>query len=699
MRKNDRASSAGASPLITSGIRSSDLPDWFFNMIAPSAVQLAVVPCGAELNSIWDLALSPKGRLFLSACGEGLDSAAAQVYEFLPRSQSFRFCLDTCKECLTPPRCIPPSKIHSSMGFTDDGRLIMATHTTAPAPSHPAWMLEHYFSHPWEGYPGSNILTYDLKTGDVHNLGVPVPRDSIYGGVFDSKYQALYFISFLRGHLHRFDLKTREVQDLGQVTEFGSFRLIIGPDHHVYGSSRSGSLFRVNVDQRKVEDLGVSFADNPNEWNARQKNLHHACVGPDQRIYMTAVYTDELYAYDVKKRRLETVGRFEPEPRIRAVYPRSVMGLQFDADGCLWYCQRTQNRLGDGIWPHLTKWDLLRGQSPKIIGLFGTPKRTALFVSEIVIQGHTLYAADTNHGADAPALVTVDLKAVDKTDKSSPCVSRDPSTYMFLEDAAKVYPGSKYQRDVLPYRQVTEHYQKTAAFMAPNTVAIQAEHIDVIRLWHEIPPEESAVRRLLWKKNGDLQGICGSESVGWQFVIKGGHLHTLAKLPSNRSVQCLKDSQVSDCRPPRILRDIPLPATPGRQYLSVPSAWVEWTDGSWLVGTQDGWLAQVHPGRPPRSLGQAALQGTVRQIVTNGTRTRAYGLAGDESDLDLLFAYDLSSGLRRLGRMIHSLPATPYVVGSYQPRTLALSPDGQTLAIGVIDRLGCVYLYTNLKRG
>jgi len=274
-----------------SGIRRRDLPAWFFDLVPQQRVKLAPLPGGGSLNSIWDFAMAPDGRCFVSLCGEGRRPACARVYEFLPLTSIFRLCLDAGRECQVFGRAIPPSKIHTCMSFTHDGRMVMATHNTTPAPSHPAWMFDQYYSHLWEGFAGANILTLDLKSGDVHNLGVPVPRDSIYGGIIDPRHNAFYFMSYLRGHMHRFDLETREVQDLGQVTEMGSFRLVVGPDHHIYGSSRSGWLFRVNVDRRRVEDLGVSFADNRNIWNARQRNLHHACVGPDGRIYMTAVYT------------------------------------------------------------------------------------------------------------------------------------------------------------------------------------------------------------------------------------------------------------------------------------------------------------------------------------------------------------------------------------------------------------------------
>ena len=32
----------------------------------------------------------------------------------------------------------------------------------------------------WEGFMGSNVLIYDSDTNEVEDLGIPVPRESIY---------------------------------------------------------------------------------------------------------------------------------------------------------------------------------------------------------------------------------------------------------------------------------------------------------------------------------------------------------------------------------------------------------------------------------------------------------------------------------------------------------------------------------------
>ena len=688
----------------STGLKRRDLPAWWFDMMPQASVKLALLPGNLPHNSIWDLAVVPKhfrrhaGRMFLSLCSEGQHSASARVYEYLPRTGSFRLCFDVAQECLVWKRAVPPSKIHSSMGFTADGRMIMTTHNTAPAPSHPAWMFGEYYSHQWEGYAGSNILTYDLESGLVQNLGVPVPRDSIYGAIFDSKHHALYFMTFLRGHLCRFDLRTRQVDDLGQVTEVASFRLVVGPDGHIYGSSRAGWLFKVDVDKRRVEDLGVSFADNRNRWNAMQRNLHHACVGPDDRIYMTAVYTDELYAYDTRKKKLETIGHFEPEPRIEAVYPRSVMGLHFDRHGILWYAQRTQAKGAEGMWLHLTRWDCLRKRPPEIVGLIGRASRTPCAISEMSICGDTLYAADTNHGSDAPGLIVVDLNVLRRDLHAAKReICRDPLAYMTLEDGARAFPGKNFKQRIKPYADLLTFYSHTMQFMAGNRLSVRADKVLAIRLWRTIAPEQSSVQSLRWQSDNALRGICGAGRQQWQFTIQDGAVSAIRKITPAAATRQQSLDRFAPERLPAWIARTAMPFHPGRQYLAEITCWAPWKDKTILVGTRGGWLALVNlTRRTACALGTPAAHGPVRQIVTNASGSRAYGLAGDDMDIDRLFQYDARLGLRPLGRIVHTPPDTPFCTASPEPVCLALSPDETMLAVGCAGRMGCVYIYTGL---
>ena len=74
----------------------------------------------------------------------------------------------------------------------------------------------------------------------------------------------------------------------------------------------------------------------------------------------------------------------------------------------------------------------------------------------------------------------------------------------------------------------------------------------------------------------------------------------------------------------------------------------------------------------------------------------AYGVSGDPKDLGNLFHYSDKTGLREAGRMIIQ-PAEEPVFSNTQPVRVAISPDGERVAVSVADELGCVYIFKSVN--
>ena len=91
------------------------------------------------------------------------------------------------------------------------------------------------------------------------------------------------------------------------------------------------------------------------------------------------------------------------------------------------------------------------------------------------------------------------------------------------------------------------------------------------------------------------------------------------------------------------------------------------------------------------SLGAACSHGRVNGMTAAPDGRRVYGVAGDRDDLGSVFMYDKKEGLRNLGRLV----TDGYKYGNAASCELSCCPldaAGTLLAIGVKDRLGCVYL-------
>jgi hypothetical protein len=667
----------------TTHIRSDDLPACFFEMMPREAVRAAYFPQGIPHNSIWDMHRTPEGRFFVSLCAEGLVSASAELHEYFPAEGRFSRCFRAAEVCRVGPRAIPPSKIHTSIDVMNDGRLIMATHTTAPAPGHPAWMIEGYYTHQWEGYAGSHLLVYDPGNGQVTNLGIPAPRESIYGGCYDPRHHAYYMSGYLRGHLYRYDCRSQEITDFGQMSECSTFRLARGPDGHIYTSTTSGWVLKIDVDQRRIIDLNYQFPGPPGLLDRKQFTF--AATGPDGRFYMAHNISDRLVALDTKTGKFEDMGSVDPCPPGPKTFPRNVAGMAFDDEGRLWYGLASAVNGIQGTWVHLAEWDLKSGGRPHVHGLLGTAERTVYYSGDMIQAGNTLYLSDTNHGPDAPGMLVIDLALVKAKSGQAREISRDPHAYVYLDDRLTCTPLPLAAERLKPYVEDIEKTDETNRFMAGNQAAIQAETIQVIRLWRLLEPEKSGVTALRWLDGATLAGDCT-----WphSFIIREGQVEITDRIaPTEVEAEPI----------PAVLKGLTLPHRPGRQHRAALSCWAEWNGGRYLVGTLDGLLAIVNGSSGTvYSLGAVGVHGPIRALTTDPSRSKAYGVAGDQSDLGLCFYYDDVQGVRELGRALAGPTRPCGLACSCVLSAIALSPDGTCLAIGAADRLGTVYLYRGI---
>ena len=155
-------------------------------------------------NTCWDGALSPDGTFYFSLSSEAGKCDHAKLNRYDYEKNEIVDCFYSGDLILPNDRNLPASKLHASINFLPDGRVIAMTHSTDRAKQHQEWMPFGHHNHVWEGFPGSHILVYDPKTGKSENWGIPVPHESIYGAKYDPKHNALYMIGFMRGHVYRY---------------------------------------------------------------------------------------------------------------------------------------------------------------------------------------------------------------------------------------------------------------------------------------------------------------------------------------------------------------------------------------------------------------------------------------------------------------------------------------------------------------
>lgn len=651
-----------------------------FRIMNQSGVKQAIVNEPAH-NACWDANLSPDGVLYFSVCSEHTNHEYAKLYKYEFENNSASQCFYTKDFLLKSDRYLRDSKFHTSINFKPDGKLIMVTHSTDKSPCHPSWLPYSFVSNPWEGFPGGELMEYDPKTGKVELFGIPAPRESIYGAVYSPKDDAYYMLGWIRGHLYRFDCKTRKCEDKGQVSEYRSYRIVLGPDENLYFSTKSGFLMRYNIQTQQIEDLKARiYCDKTEKGRTLPYTYMGPCItGPDGKLYTTGNYTSLLSCYDPKTGKLTKVGDLIPADDFIDMDDQHtfVAGMDFDKDGVLWYATMSFRDMEDEHYKvpaGFFRWDIFGGKQPEFLGLFGTKERVQTYTDSFIIdkERDTLYSVSTNHSYGSPDVIAVDLKSFRKNMYKKGETTTDMLVY------APGYPE---------YHPFAEHWQDIKIKIAKYAANFKAEKIMPVRLWDKFSDTDigsAAVKDVSFADNDTLEGICGNGQNSFKFKVKNGKL--LEILPATED----------DVR--RIVKSKPqdrenMPHYPGRQWRCGINAECSFKEGGVIVGTEDGFLAKISQDGKVYSIGPAVCQGPVRALCYDSKNEVVYGVGGDIEDIGNVFKYTDEGGLEYLGYMCCDRPDDDVgVCANFVLSSCDISPDGKHLAVGSCDRLACVYI-------
>ncbi|WP_372663173.1 hypothetical protein [Cohnella sp.] len=401
-------------------------------------------------NAVWDFVRSPDDRFYISVCGENEKPLSALLYEYFPATGELRLILDVEKIWIVDSEQMPPSKIHTSIDFLQDGRLIMATHNTAPAPGHKQWLYEQHYEHPWEGYPGSIVMIVNPDTNEVFVRGIPVPRESIYGGILGNDPRYYYFLGYMRGHFYRLNLETNEVRDYGKVSEFSSCRLVKDDRGRIYGSSYTGALWRYEPDSDEIKDLKVSF-ESPNGTKYRRA-LIFTLQSPKGTLFLANNLDGEIIELHPETLEVTRHGHIHLRHE-QPNKPYLIGGLAADDNFVLYYGLKI---VGEEEPIRLVRWDILNGGEPENLGLITVNGKQSEYICEMIFdRDGWLHLVDVC-GRYSPFILAVDVKMLQPPGADAPPAEiipfTEPDMYMSDVSATLVQIDSKSVR-TLPLHQ------------------------------------------------------------------------------------------------------------------------------------------------------------------------------------------------------------------------------------------------------
>ena len=657
-------------------------PKEFFNLIPQAGVTHLLCEEFPTHNAVWDMVISKEGRVFFAVCGESYVAEYARLYEYDLKNKKLIHHFNLEEKILLREECLRTSKFHTALSFMEDGRIITTTHTTSPSPNHPTWMPYEYANHQWEGYPGSDILIYDHKTGVVENKGTISPFDTTYGGTYCPKTGDYLCITWMRGTGYVYNVHTGEKRCLGQISDTATSRTFLCSDGHIYGSTYSGKMFRYNSDTREIEYLNADLKALMR--HAREKDgILYITTGPcsvDGRGQM-------LFAYDMATGELREVGR--PVPKIdykgteKDVF-FNAYGMDFDSQGRLWYGCMTFTPQIRYAGVRLYMWDFLHGKDPVDLGFIGTEKRTLSITAELNIYDDVVYISDGNHTSDEElycGILSIDLREfVPALETEERIPSHDYMNYLpYPLECAAYYPKDDFEEMWNKFYEKYVFEQKMRKFLEDNYYIKKYPEVKAISYWEEIGRENTRVNKLEWTDNTKLSIYCGTDkNYKIDYELETGKTAVNA-------YEAVKNCELKEA----VADGIKLPFMAGRQYLAQAISSVKMADGSVVVGTKDMMLGKVKEGKV-KSLGAVTPCGEVRALVVTPDKKTVYGIAGYEKGACNMFKYDDENGIEQLGYVPKAFAANGRNVCIFNATTLAMSPDGKYLAIGGADELSGV---------
>ncbi len=643
----------------------------YYTLMNQTGVKHHLLPSPSVHNASWDAILTSKKELYFSLCSELTTSEYAKLARFNRETLEIENCFYTKETVFNNQRQIRDSKIHTALSEMEDGKLIMVTHTTDKAPEHPAWLPHAFYSNPWTGYAGSQMLIYDPNTDSTTYLGIPVQRETLYGGVYSTQTGCYYALGFLKGHLYRINPKTMEVKDYGQIVERASYRLHIAKDDNIYFSSRNGILMRLDVRRDKVVNLGHQLPHDHETLNRKKGYICFMTNGPDDKLYIATQFTDSLAVYDPNLDTLTNIGRYKKETHYTDVVPGfdHVGAMGFDKHGVLYIvvCPiRNDGRENFKMGSSLVRWNVLEDKQPEFLGIIGSEKK-AIVTSCSLLMDHDsdeMFIIQTNHGDDAPDILQVDLSKYREVAHITGPRCEDP----FIDPSNSLY--SEHDQSI----------RNTLNMWNTNPYYCMSDRVTPIAVWKDLNLDPGSVTITSVRIENAIHvelsdGQYAMYTPDGVFIEKG----VRQELEIHERVASVDGFK--------------LPFTyPGRQYLSTKRDIMNFKSGEKVMVTHDGLLVVEKLDKTFRNYGPVWINAQLTSWLRLNRKDVIYGVAGDKDDFSCIFRFTVETGIEWLG-YLGSESVETGAFNSPQAGCIAVDSRDKHLVVASKTTLPCIYVY------
>ena len=170
-------------------------------------------------SNFYSLSLASDGRLYYTLCSHNIDTHG-RIYRYDPATNEVRLLGDLGQITGEAGRkTIPQGKSHSKF-FEHEGKLYTGTQygffQASENKERPADVPAGY-----QPYPGGHIIAWDMRQERFEDLAVVPAEDGIISMTLDPQRERIYALTWPRGFFVVYDLRTREIRNLGKVSGDG----------------------------------------------------------------------------------------------------------------------------------------------------------------------------------------------------------------------------------------------------------------------------------------------------------------------------------------------------------------------------------------------------------------------------------------------------------------------------------------------
>ena len=307
-----------------------------------------------DSDSCWSLSAGPDGRIYASACAEGVPGGVVKLVRYNEEKDSidYLFALDEMVNDPGDSGRATQCKIHYSFAPSQhDGIMYMATHLSGPPIDQPAYSPWNSWYDPERCFRGAALLAYDTRHDEVLWWDTLIPKEGCRCLLLDEERGLLYALGYPRDHLYRYDIATRERTDLGRIGSVNAQALFLDKRHRVWTTDDYGHLVRFDPDTGRLERSLSVLAHDPRYQTGWHSVFYDVAPSPDgDSVYAVCWIGNarlmRIWPGEGEWGRVEDLGRVTPDYDISLpewYYADHCGGLTFGVDGMLYYAASRWN--------------------------------------------------------------------------------------------------------------------------------------------------------------------------------------------------------------------------------------------------------------------------------------------------------------------------------------------------------------------